>query len=218
MGTHPAWALDIKLGGGVGGGVNGAVYAIAIRPKRYTISAGGYGYQVFIGGAFTAATSGTVAYRIAVSSTLSNAWLPLGTGSGMNADVLALAYNNNLDRLYIGGAFTTSQGGTANAFVGICYINIVTLGALGTTTAFYTGVSGGSVYCIYTNDADNSLYIGGAFTQTFAGAALNRVAQFNGVVWNQLDTGFSDGIVYGITPYRNGLSIIGSFLNKDTYT
>ena len=206
------------LGGGVGGGVNGAVYAIAIRPKRYTISAGGYGYQVFIGGAFTAATSGTVAYRIAVSSTLSNAWLPLGTGSGMNADVLALAYNNNLDRLYIGGAFTTSQGGTANAFVGICYINIVTLGALGTTTAFYTGVSGGSVYCIYTNDADNSLYIGGAFTQTFAGAALNRVAQFNGVVWNQLDTGFSDGIVYGITPYRNGLSIIGSFLNKDTYT
>jgi hypothetical protein len=133
----------------------------------------------------------------------------------MNGDVLALAYNNNYERVYIGGAFTTSQAGVANAYTGICYIDISTLA---TTVAFYTGVTGGSVYAIYTEDTDNSLYIGGSFTNTFLGATLNRVAQFNGVVWNQLDTGFGDGIVYGITPYRNGLSIIGSFTNKDIYT
>jgi len=203
------------FGGGVGGGVNGAVYAITIRPRRLSATGAGYTYQVFIGGAFTASTNGTLLYRITVTSQAASAWLQMGTGNGMNGDVLALAYNNNYERVYIGGAFTTSQAGVANAYTGICYINISTLA---TTVAFYTGVTGGSVYAIYTEDTDNALYIGGSFTSTFLGATLNRVAQFNGVVWNQLDTGFSDGIVYGITPYRNGLSIIGSFINKDTYT
>jgi len=210
-----ATATWSTFGGGAGGGVNGGVYAITIRPRRFSVTGAGYAYQVFIGGAFTAATSGTLLYRITVTSQAASAWLQMGTGNGMNGDVLALTYNNNYERVYIGGAFTTSQAGTANAYTGICYIDILTLA---TTVAFYTGVTGGSVYTIYTEDADNSLYIGGSFTNTFAGATLNRVAQFNGVVWNQLDTGFSDGIVYGITPYRNGLSIIGSFINKDTYT
>lgn len=203
------------FGGGVGGGVNGAVYAIAIRPKRLLATGAGYSYQVFIGGAFTAATSGTLIYRVSVASQSASAWLQIGTGNGMNGNVLALAYNNNLERLYIGGAFTTSQAGVANRFVRICYIDSSTLS---TTVAFYTGVAGGDVYTIYTEDSDNSLYIGGSFTTTFAGAVLKRVAQFNGVVWNQLDTGVNDGIVYSITPYRNGLSIIGSFLNINSYS
>jgi hypothetical protein len=203
------------FGGGVGGGVNGAVYAITIRPRRLSVTGAGYAYQVFIGGAFTAATSGTLIYRVSVASQTASAWLQIGTGNGMNGDVLALAYNNNYERLYIGGAFTTSQAGAANAYTKICYINI---SAFATTVAFYTGMTGGEVYTIYTEDTDNALYIGGSFTGTFAGAPLNRVAQFNGVVWSQLDTGFSDGIVYGITPYRNGLSIIGTFINKDVYT
>lgn len=203
------------FGGGVGGGVNGAVYAITIRPRRLSVTGAGYAYQVFIGGAFTAATSGTLIYRVSVTSQTASAWLQIGTGNGMNGDVLALAYNNNYERVYIGGAFTTSQAGVANAYTKICYIDISTLA---TTVAFYTGMTGGEVYTIYTEDADNALYIGGSFTSTFAGATLNRVAQFNGVVWSQLDTGLGDGIVYGITPYRNGLSIIGTFVNKDVYT
>lgn len=203
------------FGGGVGGGVNGTVYAITIRPRRLSVTGAGYAYQVFIGGAFTAATSGTLIYRVSVASQTASAWLQIGTGNGMNGDVLALAYNNNYERLYIGGAFTTSQAGAANAYTKICYINISTLG---TTVAFYTGMTGGEVYTIYTEDTDNALYIGGSFTSTFAGATINRVAQFNGVVWSQLDTGLGDGIVYGITPYRNGLSIIGTFINKDVYT
>jgi hypothetical protein len=206
------WAT---FGAGTGGGVNAGVYAISINPKRFTTSGSGYSYQVFIGGTFTASTGAVNMYRLAVTSQTANAWTALGTGSGMNGDVLAVAYNPNLDYLYIGGAFTTSQGGTANAYTGICYINMSTPG---TTVAFYTGVSGGNVNCIYTSITDNSLYIGGSFTSTFAGATLNRVAQYNGVVWYQLDTGFSDGTVYGITPYRNGLSIIGSFINKGLYT
>lgn len=210
-----ATATWSTFGGGAGGGVNGGVYAITIRPRRLQVTGAGYAYQVVIGGAFTAATSGTLLYRIAVTSQTGSTWLQMGTGNGMNGDVLALAYNNNYERVYIGGAFTTSQGGVANAFTGICYVDISTLA---TTVAFYTGVTGGSVYTIYTEDTDNALYIGGSFTNTFLGATLNRVAQFNGVVWNQLDTGLNDGIVYGITPYRNGLSIVGTFLNKDIYS
>jgi hypothetical protein len=136
----------------------------------------------------------------------------------MNGDVYALSYNNNLDRLYIGGSFTTSQAGVANAFVGICYIN---MSVPGTTVAFYTGVNvaaGGYVYSIYSSDVDNALYIGGSFTATFAGAALLRAASFNGVVWNQVDFGFSDGIVYDFQPYNNGFVLTGTFPRGGGYS
>jgi hypothetical protein len=197
--------------------VNGPVYAITINRLRKSASGGGYPYDVYIGGAFTATTS-IAAYRIAKTSSTAGQWDALGTGSGMNGDVYALAYNNNLNRLYIGGSFTTSQAGVANAFVGICYINANTLG---TTVAFYTGVNvatGGYVYSIYSSDVDNALYIGGSFTSTFAGAALLRAASFNGVVWNQVDFGFSDGIVYDFQPYNNGFVLTGTFTSGGGYS
>jgi hypothetical protein len=206
-----------KFGSGTGGGVNGPVYAITINRLRKSASGGGYPYDVYIGGAFTATTS-IAAYRIAKTSSTAGQWDALGTGSGMNGDVYALAYNNNLNRLYIGGSFTTSQAGVANAFVGICYINANTLG---TTVAFYTGVNvatGGYVYSIYSSDVDNALYIGGSFTSTFAGAALLRAASFNGVVWNQVDFGFSDGIVYDFQPYNNGFLLTGTFTSGGGYS
>jgi hypothetical protein len=135
----------------------------------------------------------------------------------MNGDVYALAYNNNLDRIYIGGSFTSSAAPSiANAFTGICYVNIATPG---TTVAFYTGVNvaaGGYVYAILSNDSDNSLLIGGSFTATFAGATLLRAAYYNGTVWQQLDTGFSNGIVYDIQPYRNGHLLVGTFTTSNS--
>lgn len=208
-------------GAGAGGGVGGgglAVYAIAINRTRKVTSGGGYPYDVYIGGGFTATAALVPVYRIAKTSSTSNVWQQIGTGSGMNGDVYSLAYNNNLNRLYIGGAFTTSQGGAANAFVGICYINT---SASGTTVAFYTGVNvatGGYVYSIYSSDVDNALYIGGSFTSTFAGAALLRAASFNGVVWNQVDFGFSDGIVYDFQPYNNGFVMTGTFTSGGGYS
>lgn len=203
------------FGAGAGGGVNGFVNTIAIKTKRLTNSGGGYQYDVYIGGAFTTANAVPM-YRMAHTSQTANTWLAFGTGSGMNGDIYSLAYNNNLDRIYIGGAFTTSQAGVANAFTGICYVNLATLG---TTVAFYTGVNvaaGGYVYAIYTNDTDNSLIIGGSFTATFAGASLLRAATFNGTVWQQVDTGFSDGIVYEIQPYRNGYLLAGTFTTSNS--
>jgi hypothetical protein len=205
-------------GAGAGGGVNAAVYAIAIKSKRLTSSGGGYPYDVYIGGAFTTANSVGVP-RMAHTSQTSNVWVAFGTNNGMNGDVYALAYNNNLDRIYIGGSFTSSAAPSVpNAFTGICYVNIA---AIGTTVAFYTGVNvaaGGYVYSIYSNDVDNALYIGGSFTATFAGAALLRAASFNGVVWNQVDVGFSNGIVYDILPYNNGFAFIGTFTSGGGYT
>lgn len=208
-------------GAGAGGGVAPAgsvVYAIAINRMRKVASGGGYPYDVYIGGKFTATTTLTPLFRIAKTSSTSNVWQQIGTGNGMNGEVYALAYNNNLNRLYIGGSFTTSQAGATNAFVGICYINASTLG---TTIAFYTGVNvatGGYVYSIYSSDVDNALYIGGSFTSTFAGAALLRAASFNGVVWNQVDFGFSDGIVYDFQPYNNGFLLTGTFTSGGGYS
>ena len=209
------------FGAGTGGGfsTNGYVYTIAIKSKRAVASGGGYSYEVYAGGAFKSTQGAAInTYGIARTSQTANTWVALGTGSGMNGDVYALAYNNNLDRLYIGGAFTTSQGGVANAFTGICYIN---LSAPTVTVAFYTGVNvaaGGYVYAIYSSDVDNSLYIGGSFTATFAGATLLRAASFNGVVWNQLDVGLSDGVVYDIQPYNNGFVLSGTFTSGGGYT
>lgn len=208
-------------GAGAGGGVAGggfSVYTIAINRTRKVTSGGGYPYDVYIGGAFTSTFALVPVNRITKTSSTSNVWQQIGTGFGMNGDVYSLAYNNNLNRLYIGGAFTTSQGGAANAFTGICYINT---SASGTTVAFYTGVNvaaGGYVYSMYSSDVDNALYIGGSFTATFAGAALLRAASFNGVVWNQVDFGFSDGIVYDFQPYNNGFVLTGTFTSGGGYS
>jgi hypothetical protein len=205
-------------GGGVGGSGSPAVFAIAINRTRKVTSGGGYPYDVYIGGSFVNTAGGTAPFRISKTSSTSNVWQLIGTGNGMNGDVYSLAYNNNLNRLYIGGSFTTSQAGVANAFVGICYINTSTPA---TTVAFYTGVNvatGGYVYSIYSSDVDNALYIGGSFTSTFAGAALLRAASFNGVVWNQVDFGFSDGIVYDFQPYNNGFLLTGTFTSGGGYS
>lgn len=207
------------FGAGVGGGVSsGEVLAITIDPVRRATSAGGYPYDVYIGGTFTATAGGVTVNRIAKTSNTNDLWNQIGTGNGMNGSVLSLAYNNNLARLYVGGSFTTSQGGTANSFTGICYIDRI---ALGTTVAFYSGVNvaaGGFVNAIYSRDVDNSLYIGGSFTATFAGAALLRAASFNGVVWNQLDYGLSDGIVENFQQYNNGIILSGTFTSGGGYS
>ena len=197
-------------GAGAGGGVNGTVTSIAIRGTR-TISAS-YNYDVFIGGAFTATTGGVTVNRIARIDKTANAWLAFGTGSGMNAQVNALAYNDQQDRLYIGGAFTTSQGGVANVFTYICYINY---SALATTVAFYTGFNN-TVNCIYANPVNNSVWVGGTFTQLFSGVTMNLAAGFNGSTWSQLRAGLYGTSVTWITPFQNGLFLCGQVSAYDT--
>lgn len=206
----------LSVGAGAGGGFNNTVTAIAIRKTRI-VTAGAYSYDVFIGGAFTATTSGTTVNRIAYLQRSgwtygTGVWAQIGSLNGMNAQVNALAYNDNQERLYIGGAFTTSQGGAANAFPYICYINY---SALATTVAFYTGFNN-TVNCIYANPVDNSVWVGGAFTQLFSGVTMNLAAGFNGSTWSQLGAGLYGTSVTWITPFKNGLFLCGQVSAYDT--
>lgn len=203
------------IGGGVGGGVNNDVYTITRRDTILGITGGGESqYNLFIGGSFTATTTATNTYRIAAVNTNTNLITAIGTNSGMNDIVYKLVYNQNQERLYIGGQFTTSQGGAANAFPRIAYINFIT--APTTTVAFYTGFND-IVYALYTDPVTNDLYVGGQFTATSAGASILRIASYNGAIFNQLDTGIATSIslgstiVYDIVPYKNGLLIVGLF-------
>jgi hypothetical protein len=205
VGYNIAANTFFTLGAGAGGGVNNYCSAVEIRTRRFT--GGLYPYQIFIGGAFTASTSGTAMNRMAYLDTTTGNWTAFGTGSGMNNEVFCLAYNNNLDRIYIGGNFTTSQGGA----VTLNYIAYVNLTAAGTTVPMYIGFNN-AVYTIYTDDVDNALYVGGSFTALAGGAvAMLRAASYTGVVWNQLDAGVDNNLVYDITKYKNGFLVSGTF-------
>lgn len=199
-----------NMGGGVGGGVNGTVNAVEVRAKRF--GGGAFPYQVYIGGAFTQSTTGVAMSRMAYFNETTQLWTAFGTGNGMNGDVYALRYNNNLDRMYIGGAFTQSNGGALT----LNYIAYVNLSTLGTTIAMYSGFNG-NVHSIYTDDIDNSVYVGGAFTFLAGGViSMKRVALFNGVQWSQLDLGIDNNIVYNIVPYKNGMVIVGTFTSVNS--
>ena len=193
------------LGAGAGGGVNNYCNAVTIRKQRF--GGGTYPYQIFIGGAFTASTSGTAMNRMAYLDTTTGNWTPFGTGNGMNNEVYCLAYNDNLDRVYIGGNFTTSQGGA----ITLNYIAYVNLNAVGTTVSMYSGFNN-AVHAIFTDDVDNTLYVGGSFTALAGGAVtMLRAASYSGVVWNQLSGGINDGLVFAITKYKTGLLLCGTF-------
>ena len=199
----------VTLGGGVGGGVNGLVLSIAIRTRRTGTLI--YPYQIYIGGSFTASTSGTVMNRLAYFDLASSIWASMGTGGGVTGTVYAVIYNANLDRIYFGGSFATSQGG-AVTLNNIGYVNYPTFT---TTVPFYIGFNS-DVRALYSNPVDNTLYVGGSFAFLSDGTTvMKRAAVYTGVVWRQVDLGMDNGIVYNIVPYQNGVLFVGSFLSAN---
>ncbi|MFO0826590.1 MAG: hypothetical protein U0572_00430 [Phycisphaerales bacterium] len=191
-----------SLGAGAANGVNNEIYALTVFDDG-----SGSGPALYAGGFFTTA-GGVAANRIAKWN--GSSWSSLGTGSanGVNFTVRALTVFDNGGgggpALYVGGAFTTAGGVTANR---IAKWNGSSWSPLGAGAA--NGVNN-VVYALTSFDDGSGngprLYVGGEFT-TAGGATANRIARWNGSSWSPLGTSAANGVngfVYALTVFDNG--------------
>jgi hypothetical protein len=152
------------LGTGSGNGVNSTVGSLAVHNGK-----------VYAGGRFTTA-GGAPANRVAVWDIATQVWSSLGTGSAngvgglSTSQVLALAVHGG--KVYVGGAFTTAGGVTANR-VAVWDIATQAWSSVGSGSA--NGVSS-TVYTLAIHDEQR--YVGGAFT-TAGGVVTNRIARWS---------------------------------------
>jgi len=155
---------------GWGNGTDGSIYALAIDSSD----------NVYMGGYFTKA-GGVSTKNIAKWDPNKGTWNALGSSSGTNGTVYAIAVDSS-NNVYIGGnfSFTISSGGTTK---NIIKWNPTTskLTALGTGMDY-------SVYALAVDSADN-LYAGGTFYQA-GSVSASHVAKWDPVKaqWNALGT------------------------------
>ena len=174
-----AWS---SLGTGVGNGLNGIVYALAVSGNG----------EVYAAGAFTQA-GGLAANRIAKWN--GTAWSSLGTGAGngVNSNVSALAVSGS-GEVYAAGIFTQAGGAAAKY---IAKWNGTAWSSLGAGVNSYVNALAVS--------GSGELYAGGGFTQ-IGGVAANGVAKWNGTTWSSLGIGAGNGI----NGFVNELAVSGS--------
>lgn len=115
------------------------------------------------------------------------AWRRLG--SGFNGNVFCVTVDNERNRVYFGGSFTTANGVTVN---GICYFDGTTFRPLGAATK---GVAGGSVYAIAI-DKNGDAWAGGDFT-TAGGSACKGLASW-AVVGTSAPTAFNSATSFTV--------------------
>jgi uncharacterized delta-60 repeat protein len=139
---------------------NGAVDCITVDPVTG---------KIYIGGAFTS-WDGTSINRIArlnVDGTLDTSF---NVGAGFNGSVNVIVLDSS-GKLYVGGAFTSYDGVTAN--------RIIKLNDDGTKDTSFDNTTGfNSTVNEITLDSTGKLYVGGLFT-TYKGATENRIIKLN---------------------------------------
>jgi len=100
-------------------------------------------------------------------------------------------------------------------------IIIILLFAAGSTfgqtwsTVGSTGMNG-SVKCLITDNTNNVVYAGGAFT-TADGQTVNYISKWNGTTWSAVGAGFNN-TVWALTFYNNELYAGGAFTLSGTTT
>lgn len=185
------WA---PLGTGASNGVSGQVFALK-----------SFGSHISVGGGFSQAGS-VPANRVALFETSSQTWVSLGgRANGVNNWIYSLVVSGNT--VYLGGDFNQAGGMPANR-VARYETNTQTWASLG------SGANNG------VNDtvlalaiSDNTLYVGGRFTQ--AGSVnANRVASFDLVTenWSSLGSGAANGVSGGIIQTVRALVVSGNTL------
>jgi uncharacterized delta-60 repeat protein len=139
---------------------NGAVNCITVDPVTG---------KIYIGGAFTS-WDGTAINRIArlnVDGTLDTSF---NVGAGFNGVVNVIVLDSS-GKLYVGGAFTSYDGVTAN--------RIIKLNDDGTKDTSFDNTTGfNNTVNEITLDSTGKLYVGGTFT-TYKGATENRIIKLN---------------------------------------
>jgi hypothetical protein len=174
----------------LGSGVNNIVTSLSTLDPD---SAGPLPPVLVAGGSFTLA-GGNAAARIARFD--GTTWSAMGTG--MNGTVWVLDHwdSGSGDRLIAGGDFTLANGVAASRVASFD-------GA--TWQPFATGMNG-SVRCFTTWDPDGPgataprLVASGLFT-TAGGAAIARIAHWDGAAWQGLGAGVNGSHVSGVTTW-----------------
>jgi hypothetical protein len=171
---------------------NGAVYAIARDGNR-----------IYLGGRFTrlldpATGRSVVRNRVAALNANTGAliehWNP-----GANGTVEAIAVDRNRN-VYLGGAFTSAGGRTANRIAGIT--------RAGGWLPGFSASANGTVYDVVANGA--SLYVAGTFG-TINGTQRPRLARIrtaNGQPFTNFDARVAGGRVRTLTLHPDGRSLV----------
>ena len=175
----------------VGSGLGQYVLALAVS-----------GTDLYAGGGFTTA-GGSTANRIAKWSTTTETWSALGSGvnNGVNNIVNTICTDGS--NLYVGGAFTTAGGNSANC---IAKWNGSSWSALG---------SGINDYAYAMALSGDYLIIGGNFSKA-NDIGANKIAKYNRLttVWSSITSGGTNGItgnVYAIAVIGSDYYFAGNF-------
>jgi N-acetylneuraminic acid mutarotase len=180
------WTLDTTFTQSIGTG--GSVSALAIS-----------GSSLYVGGSFTTYRGSAANYLAKVDLTSGILDTTFTQSTGPNATVSALAVSGS--SLYIGGAFTTYRGSTANKLAKVD----LTSGNLDTTFTQTTGMDGPvSALAV----SGSSLYVGGGFN-FYRGSTANYLAKVD-LSSGILDTTFTQSL--GPSATVSALAVSGSSL------
>jgi hypothetical protein len=166
-------------------GLNSFVYALAV-----------YNGALYAGGSFTNDVTGVVIANRLVKWDGSS-YSPLGSGTGMDNTVYALAVDSVNHILYAGGTFANADGVAVNY---IAQWNGTSWSGLG------SGMNGQVQSLVFNNGI---LYAAGLFT-TAGGISANYVAAWNGTSWSALGTG-TNNYTFALDFYNGNLYAGGQF-------
>ena len=161
--------------------------------------------DVYVGGKFTSA-GGVTAYRVARWD--GTGWNPLDISLGVDMWVNTIAISKDGKTVYIGGLFLKPYGAPSNTLNRVAKYDVATNRLSPMGDGFDDDVRE-----IIISDS-GYVYAAGDFTT--GGVApfpsLNRIAKWNGSMWEQLGNGFDNGIVYSMDISERGdIVAVGTF-------
>lgn len=153
--------------------------------------------NLYVTGSFTS-IGGTAANNIA-KRTPAGVWSALGTGLDDIGNDIVCAQNGDV---YVCGKFAAANGVTVNK---IARWDGTTFHALG------TGLTGASPLQAEAMiiDSDNSIIVGGNFTDASGITGTARIARWTGATWEAMGDGFDAGSVYAFAKMPDGSILVG---------